>query len=162
MSVYAPQLATITDKLKAYAAKTGAKLLFGITSPMMANARADQVRRQPQPDAPNARVNVRAWVRAGRGGVESSCGGGHGRGQRADGRPARRGGGEVWSGAPESVRPLSSSPSSRLVGVRVRGSLLCAQVPGDGELLLASLRQPGLRVDRKEHGRTCPRKAAGG
>ena len=45
MSVYAPQLAAITDKLKAYSAKTGAKLLFGITSPMMANARADQVRR---------------------------------------------------------------------------------------------------------------------
>ena len=120
MSVYAPQLATITDKLKAYAAKTGAKLLFGITSPMMANARADQVRRQPQPDAPNARVNVRAWVRAGRGGVESSCGGGHGRGQRADGRSARRGGGEVWPRAPESVRPLSSSPSPRLVGVSAR------------------------------------------
>ena len=62
MSVYAPQLAAITDKLKAYAAKTGAKLLFGITSPMMANARADQVRRQPQPEAQNPRVNVRAWV----------------------------------------------------------------------------------------------------
>ena len=43
MSVYAPQLAAITAKLKIYAARTGAKLLFAITSPMMANARADQV-----------------------------------------------------------------------------------------------------------------------
>ena len=41
MSVYAPQLAAITDKLKTYSAKTGAKLLFAITSPMMAKQQAD-------------------------------------------------------------------------------------------------------------------------
>lgn len=39
--MYAPQLAGITAKLKAYAAKTGAKLLFGLTSPMMADLAAD-------------------------------------------------------------------------------------------------------------------------
>jgi acyl-CoA thioesterase-1 len=41
MSVYAGELAQITIKLKAYAAATGAKLLFAITSPMMAKLEAD-------------------------------------------------------------------------------------------------------------------------
>ena len=41
IQVYAPQLVGITAKLKAYAAKTGAKLLFGLTSPMMADLAAD-------------------------------------------------------------------------------------------------------------------------
>ena len=34
MTVYASELATITQKLQAYSAATGAKLLFAITSPM--------------------------------------------------------------------------------------------------------------------------------
>jgi hypothetical protein len=41
MSVYAPQLAAITAKLQAYSQRTGAKLLFGLTSPMMADLSAD-------------------------------------------------------------------------------------------------------------------------
>ena len=41
MSVYAPQLATIANQLKVYAAAVGAKLLFGITSPMLADLSAD-------------------------------------------------------------------------------------------------------------------------
>jgi len=41
MSVYAPQLAAITAKLQAYSRRTGAKLLFGLTSPMMADLSAD-------------------------------------------------------------------------------------------------------------------------
>lgn len=38
---YAPQLAAITAKLRAYAKKTGAEVLFAITSPMMADLSAD-------------------------------------------------------------------------------------------------------------------------
>ena len=41
MSVYAPQLAAITAKLQAYSRRTGSKLLFGLTSPMMADLSAD-------------------------------------------------------------------------------------------------------------------------
>lgn len=41
MAVYAPQLGTITARLQAYAKATGAKLLFGITSPMLNNVQAD-------------------------------------------------------------------------------------------------------------------------
>lgn len=42
MTVYPGQLAQIAAKLKTWAADTGSKLLFGITTPMMAAARPDQ------------------------------------------------------------------------------------------------------------------------
>lgn len=42
MSVYPSQLAAIADRLKQWSAGSGAKLLFGITTPMLADARADQ------------------------------------------------------------------------------------------------------------------------
>ena len=41
MSVYRRQLAGITAKLQGYSQRTGAKLLFGLTSPMMADLSAD-------------------------------------------------------------------------------------------------------------------------
>ena len=110
---------------------------------MMANARADQVRRQPQPEAQNLRVNVRAWVCAGRGGVESSCGGGHGRGQRADGRPARGRGGEVRAGATESVSSLSPSCSPHLVGVSACGWLYARRCLGMANCFSPHCGNPG-------------------
>eukprot|EP00729_Bicosta_minor_P001691 gene1691-34605_t len=42
MTVYAPELTEIATRLKAYSDKTGARLLFGITSPMINSPRADQ------------------------------------------------------------------------------------------------------------------------
>jgi hypothetical protein len=39
--VYAPQLENIVGRLKTFAASTGAKLLFGITSPMLDSVTAD-------------------------------------------------------------------------------------------------------------------------
>eukprot|EP00035_Acanthoeca_spectabilis_P017694 m.372093 g.372093 ORF g.372093 m.372093 type:complete len:201 (-) comp16686_c1_seq18:4568-5170(-) len=41
MSAYVPELTNITTRLQAYAKDTGAKLLFAITSPMLANVQAD-------------------------------------------------------------------------------------------------------------------------
>lgn len=42
MTVYPGQLAAIAKRLVSWASESGAKLLFGITSPMLADARADQ------------------------------------------------------------------------------------------------------------------------